>query len=123
MKANWRAIGEGKPANIVPEADGLRDLSEDAKVVYPPQLSRSFKIPPFPRGLAEVGGPSLWGGVLEGEVAEVLDGFEVGVAGQIADAAVEVESELGGEGGGVDRDGELRQDGLGLRDCSSSVSL
>jgi hypothetical protein len=30
-----------------------------------------------------------------------LDGFEVGVAGQIADAAVEVESELGGEGGGV----------------------
>jgi hypothetical protein len=48
---------------------------------------------------------SLWGGVLEGEVAEVLKAFEVGVAGQIADAAVEVESELGGEGGGVGGDG------------------
>ena len=58
-------------------------------------------IPPFPRGLAEVGGPSLWSGVLEGEVAEILDVFKVGVAGEVADAAVEVESELGGEGGGV----------------------
>ncbi len=34
-------------------------------------------------------------------MAEVLDGFEVGVTGQVADAAVEVETELGGEGGGV----------------------
>jgi hypothetical protein len=46
--------------------------------------------------------------VLEDEVAEVLDGFEVGVAGQVADAAVEVESELG-----VDRDGEFAAGGLG----------
>ena len=66
---------------------------------------------------------SLWGGGLEGQAAEVLEVLEVGVAGEVADVAVEVESELGGEGGGVDRDGELRQDGLGLRDCSSSVSL
>jgi hypothetical protein len=41
-------------------------------------------------------------------VAEVLDGFEVGVAGEVADAAVAVESELG-----VDRDGELAAGGLG----------
>ena len=61
----------------------------------------SNTIIPISQGLAEVGGPSLWGGGLEGEVAEVLDVFEVGVAGEVADAAVEVESELGGEGGGV----------------------
>ena len=36
-------------------------------------------IPPFPRGLAEVGGPSRWGGVWSGQVAEVLKAFEVGV--------------------------------------------
>ena len=41
-------------------------------------------------------------------MAEVLDGFEVGVAGEVADAAVAVESELG-----VDRDGELAAGGLG----------
>ena len=39
--------------------------------------------------------------MLEGEAAEVLDGFEVGVAGEVADAAVAVKSELGGKGGGV----------------------
>jgi hypothetical protein len=54
------------------------------------------------------GGLSLWGGVQEGQVAEVLDVFEVGVAGQIADAAVEVESELG-----VDLDGEPAAGDLG----------
>ena len=78
------------------------------RILAPPQLSRSFKIPPFPRGLAEVGGPLLGGGGLEGEVAEVLEVLEVGVAGEVADAAVEVESELG-----VDRDGELAAGGLG----------
>ena len=34
-------------------------------------------------------------------MAEVLQAFEVGVTGEVADAPVEVESELGGEGVGV----------------------
>ena len=70
------------------------------RILAPPQFSHSFKYH-HPWGLSEAGGPSLWGGVGSGQVAEVLQAFEVGVAGEVADAPVEVESELGGEGVGV----------------------